>query len=72
MTDPAQLLESSPLAGALLALRVFAAGAAWLWLWPEALAAPAERWRRMVCAGTLEIFSAHSGVLAMPSFLPVR
>ena len=62
MTDPAQLLETSPLAGALIALRIFAAGAAWLWLWPEALAAPAERWRRMVCAGGL---AAATGLVAL-------
>ena len=63
MTDPAHLLESSPLAGALLALRIFAAGAAWLWLWPEALAAPAERWRRMVCAGGLAAATGLVGLL---------
>ena len=63
MTDPAQLLESSPLAGALLALRVFAGGAAWLWLWPAALAAPAERWRRIVCAGGLAAATGLAGLL---------
>jgi hypothetical protein len=63
MIDPAQLLETSPLAGARLALRVFAAGAAWLWLWPEALAAPAERWRRMVCAGGLAAATGLVGLL---------